>query len=217
MLLDLSPEAARDELLAALPGITDRYGDLVAVAAAEWYEELRAAEAAGRFTAIAASPAPVAQVQGTARWAVGKFWEGTTLDAFGVLSGAVQRYVAFAGRSTIARNARLDPDKPRFARVPRGAHTCAWCMMLASRGWVYLSKETAGIAEGHYHDDCDCAIVPSWDADKEHIEGYDPDVMYEKYLAAREATGSKNPTQEQITEKLRRLYPDDFTDGVHEH
>ena len=41
-------------------------------------------------------------------------------------------------------NARRDPDRPRFARVPQGERTCDFCLMLASRGPVYLTAESAG-------------------------------------------------------------------------
>lgn len=68
-----------------------------------------------------------------------------------------------AARLTTQRNMRIDPSKPRWARVPRGARTCAFCTMLASRGFTYLSEDSAGL-EMQYHRDCDCQIVPSWDA-----------------------------------------------------
>ncbi len=66
------------------------------------------------------------------------------------------------------------PQRPRYARVPSGAETCRFCIMLASRGAVYLSKDNAG-AVSHYHANCDCKVVPDWGDD---IEGYDPDEYY---------------------------------------
>lgn len=53
----------------------------------------------------------------------------------------------------------LDPTSPRWALVPRGAMTCAFCLMLASCGFAYQSDETAG-RQMQYHRDCD--IIPSW-------------------------------------------------------
>lgn len=79
----------------------------------------------------------------------------------------------------------------RFARVPSGGETCPFCMMLASRGAVYYSEQTAG-ADGHYHPNCRCRIVPSWGTAE--IEGYDPDLYYdmwkhpEKYAAPKDGT-----------------------------
>lgn len=87
-------------------------------------------------------------------------------------------------------NARLDPDQPRFARVPQGEKTCDFCLMLASRGPVYLTEESAG-AFTKYHAHCDCKVVPFWDTVSDgasrrrsvsmSVEGYDPDALYEQY------------------------------------
>lgn len=88
---------------------------------------------------------------------------------------------------TMLLNARRDPKKPRFARVPgRSEHYasgCPFCRMLASRGFVYLSKQTAGEFD-HYHADCTCQVVSSWDKSPK-VEGYDPEAYYEEYLDAR--------------------------------
>lgn len=87
-------------------------------------------------------------------------------------------------------NARRDPDRPRFARVPQGEKTCDFCLMLASRGPVYLTAESAG-AYTKFHAHCDCKVVPFWDTVKDgfsrrrgrgmSIEGYDPDALYKQY------------------------------------
>ena len=74
-----------------------------------------------------------------------------------------------SARLTTQRNMRIDPSKPRWARVPRGARTCAFCTMLASRGFTYLSEDSAGL-EMQYHRDCDCQIVPSWPPDTRRIQ-----------------------------------------------
>lgn len=66
-----------------------------------------------------------------------------------------------------------------WARVATGRETCAWCLMLVSRGPVYQAASTAGldindtsaakmIAAGtdvsdsmqQWHDGCDCIVVP---------------------------------------------------------
>lgn len=97
-----------------------------------------------------------------------------------------------AGRCT-QYNARRDPysSEVRWARVPTGEETCDFCIMLASRGPVYLSEESAGGDPDHYHPHCDCRIVPFWGTydngtsrrgSSMSIEGYDPDALYEQYL-----------------------------------
>lgn len=98
---------------------------------------------------------------------------------------------AAAGRCT-QYNVERDPfaDGVRYARVPTGEETCDFCTMLASRGPVYHTEESAG-AFDHYHAHCDCRIVPFWgtyDAGPSRrgsimsVEGYDPDALYEQYV-----------------------------------
>lgn len=72
-----------------------------------------------------------------------------------------------AANECVAYNARKDPAKPRWARVPTGDDTCAYCMILASRGFSYGSEEMAS----HTHLNCDCRVVPSW-SDEPIVEGY---------------------------------------------
>lgn len=91
----------------------------------------------------------------------------------------------------ITENGALDPTKPRYARVPTGAETCSFCIMLASRGFVYHSKSSAG-AVNHYHANCDCRVIPAWgtyadgvsrrSSNATEIEGYDPDAYYDEYM-----------------------------------
>lgn len=71
-----------------------------------------------------------------------------------------------------------DPSKPRWARVPVG-QTCEFCVMLASRGFVYLTRETASLGGGFHNGRCDCNVVPSWG--ERHIAGYDPEALYRQY------------------------------------
>lgn len=98
---------------------------------------------------------------------------------------------ASAGRCT-QYNVRIDPfgSETRYARVPTGEETCDFCIMLASRGPVYHSEESAG-AYDHYHANCDCRIVPFWGTydigpsrrgSIMSIEGYDPDALYGQYV-----------------------------------
>lgn len=77
-----------------------------------------------------------------------------------------------------------DPTKPRWARVPRGRVTCAFCTMLAGRGFVYTSEDAAGGGLGNtFHDHCDCEPVPTWGEAK--LSGYDPDKLNAIYLQAK--------------------------------
>ena len=103
--------------------------------------------------------------------------------------------VTAASGRCMAYNAGRDPSSPRFARVPQGETTCDFCIMLASRGPVYHTAESAG-ALTKFHSHCDCRIVPFWNTyvvrgkDGHFIgrrgttsyQGYDPDALYDQYL-----------------------------------
>lgn len=86
-------------------------------------------------------------------------------------------------RLTQRFTAEKDPSKPRYARVPQGA-TCEFCIMLASRGFVYWSEESAGKFNGYHRDD-NCQIVSSWG--RMQVKGYDPDGMKDRYKTCSES------------------------------
>lgn len=69
-------------------------------------------------------------------------------------------------------------DGVRYARVPVGRETCGFCLMLASRGFVYESERSAGELN-HYHTHCDCKVIPGFDGME--VEGYDPDALMDVY------------------------------------
>lgn len=134
------------------------------------------------------------------------------LQAF--IEGAMQRWITYYGRETVARNVKRDPKRPRWARVPSGSKTCAFCELLASRGFVYHSKETAGALK-QWHSHCDCMIVPSWDKELAHIAGYDPDAYYQRYQQAYSlAQADKDVSANNVTHYMRKLFPGQYTDNT---
>ncbi|WP_405735982.1 hypothetical protein [Bifidobacterium sp.] len=84
-------------------------------------------------------------------------------------------------------------QRVKWARVPTGLETCAFCFMLASRGFAYLSEKSA--AEGHhgYHDNCDCVVVPGFEGPdgnpRVKVDGYDPEAMYRNWLSCAKTVG----------------------------
>lgn len=82
-------------------------------------------------------------------------------------------YAALRGTDNVNRSFR-ESQARSWARVLTGAENCAFCVLLASRGPVYESAETAGRlsarrafkeagAVGYvnsYHPNCDCLVVP---------------------------------------------------------
>ena len=98
---------------------------------------------------------------------------------------------------TIMANAKRDRKKGvRFARVPTGRETCTFCLMLAGRGAVYHTRQTAGEFK-HFHRRCDCKVVPGFedDPDAELVEGYKPKELRDTWKRFEEIDGSEGLNQ----------------------
>lgn len=103
---------------------------------------------------------------------------GRAADDEGVLEAIANHVITESyhhGNRTTKHNAIR--NGLRYARVPSGK-ACAFCLMLASRGFVYLSKTSAGEDKGHYHNHCHCAVVAG--NLKMKVNGYDPDGLNER-------------------------------------
>ena len=74
----------------------------------------------------------------------------------------------------------------RWARVPTGRETCAYCFMLASRGWDYVSEDTAHAGS---HQGCNCIVVPGKKG-RTAVAGYDPEGLSERWGMCQRACGS---------------------------
>lgn len=211
--LDLSNAPLVTEVLVdAVPALVREYGDLAAAVAADWYEEVRIASGVpGVHREVFSAGADMAAVRGSVKAGAAGLFTGDPTKSLAFLNGAIQRHISYSSRDTIRRNVAGDPARPRYARVPSGAKTCAFCEMLSSRGFVYVTKKSAGEDPSDYHDDCNCSVVVEFDAENAHIEGYDPDAMYGRY---RDAYLSGDGTAKGTAAAMRRLHPDVYTDGV---
>ena len=161
-------EQERKALIDFAYGLSTKYGEGAAAAAAEMYDAIAVASKAN---VPPAEPAP------TATYAeVAKAVNGTLKQSPEIVPSAVSRLVKTAGVDTTMQNALR--DGAYWAWVPRG-ETCAFCLMLASNGWQRASKNALknGHAE-HIHANCDCTYVVRF-GDNLFVEGYDPD----EYLA----------------------------------
>lgn len=104
----------------------------------------------------------------------------------------------------------------RYARVPLG-NSCAFCLMLSTRGFVYLSRTSAGEDKGHYHAHCHCKIVASKKGTT--IDGYDPEGLdYRIHQVAQELGISdfnwqdymRDPAMQAMLQKEIRLRDKDW-------
>lgn len=179
-------DAAASALDAACSGAC---GSSAALAAA-FYDAVRAeAGVASRFSASADGARSPEATEAAVRALVQSVADTGDASSFARSVAARADYeVKRSAGECVLRNALRDPAKPRYARVPSGSETCGFCIMLASRGFVYRSAKTAGQA-GHYHANCDCRIVPGFEG-AESVEGYDPEWYRKVYEDASATCGS---------------------------
>lgn len=200
--------AARRALEEVLPALVDRYGEVSATVGGDWYDDLRARSSPpGRFTAVMADPPATGAVRANVRWSVTPLFSETrdSRQAFARAALVLSRHALQPARDTVTRSARRDPARPRWARVPGAADPCAFCLMLASRGPIYHTEDTAGgLNPDHYHADCRCSPTPLWAGDS-LPSGYDPDELYAQYQEARQATEADYPTTRGVLSELRQL------------
>ena len=207
---DLPADELRDALLAFVPALGERYGDVVAVAAAEWFEREFLKATGTRAQAVLGS-IDKAVLLDSVRWAADDLYHGSPLDTWRKLETSLLTQVNKAAKRTVRESAARYGAS--YARVPTGAKTCAFCTMIASQGFVYESEAAAGKVD-LYHDNCDCQIVPDFSMSARQRAAYDKrvDEMYRLYEQGREAAGSGS--QADILAAMRRLSPESFTDGV---
>lgn len=203
-----TPEQTRDALLQAMPALVSKWGDVAATAAAAWYDQLRAEHPElPPYKAHHATGIDADAVRTTTRRLAGGLWDSGRDQVTAALAGNVGMWLKNRGRETVAKAVDEDPAHPGWARVPRGGTTCAWCTMLASRGFAYKEKATAAASS---HRACDCQIVPNFGKDAAKIDGYDPEALYKQYSKARANVVARNgdghtPTDREITDELRRM------------
>lgn len=78
-----------------------------------------------------------------------------------VMSGAAARLIQNGARTAILRAVQADPEAVAWYRVT-AANPCSWCAMLASRGAIYKSAQSAGFKA---HNRCRCSAACVWTAD----------------------------------------------------
>lgn len=97
-----------------------------------------------------------------------------------------------ASKVGVWRAGRADRRDVRYARIPVGAETCAWCLMTAGLGYWFMTEEAAS----HTHAHCDCVILPSIGRGEVHIPGYDSTVYRDMWRAANKALNEGAVPQE---------------------
>lgn len=194
----LSVAQVREVAIEAIVAASDEYGAMTREMACALFES-----ETGQAASYVTQPTNRETVESSVRYYAGSLKDGTEegLEKFvksctartrlltrRCSNEAVIESCAASAKSAKRRkaSAKAGHKGVRFARVPRGGDTCTFCAMLASRGFVYWSRKTAG-EFNHYHLHCRCAIVP--DDGSGEVEGYDPTEWYARWKAYEEVDG----------------------------
>ena len=161
-------------------------------------------------------------IEKTVHYHAGKLVDGDVAGFVREMGSAARFYAERGANATMVETAKKQDRENRrskrtgarthgvtFARVPQGATTCGFCFMLASRGFVYLTEESAGEFD-KFHKNCDCRIMPGYPGME--LEGYDWAGMYSRWKQCEDTIGVEDGwsylrREETIKEAERRDRP----------
>lgn len=204
MQIDFSAPGAIDVVKDLMQTYCGAATDSAALLAAQFYDAAREYSIGSGMDAVANSQR-VAEATNIAT--VGIIDGGKTAQSIiDQLTARLDYEVKRAAGDCVFYNGSKDPASPHYARIPAGSETCQFCLMLASRGFVYSSAKSAGELD-HYHANCDCRVTPGWGSNPQ-VEGYDPEAIYDKWqeemTATAEARAKKNDTT--VEEERKKIY-----------
>ena len=196
---DKGPDVVRQALMEQLPDIMSAACSVSSEMAAATYDEWRVRQLGETMGAKAVDTKVAGRIAAAINTAVSA---PTANLAVNILAGRIGYEVRNAYSATMFGNAKAEcsepmpkrqgrryskpkssdakayRSKPRFARIPTGTETCDFCLMLASRGFVYVNGEDGVKVHNHAH--CQCVYVVQW-GDNPAVEGYDPSECYDKW------------------------------------
>ena len=206
--VDLETPTGRAAFIDAYSALNYRWGEAFGTLATDWYLELRGAaglDPAGYDPFLPRSVDPDYVTEQTVKM----LDDAPSLDWFREqVRLRTDVWLKNMVRETVMQNAIVDRDVVRFARVPSGPVTCAFCSLLGSRGWVYATAQTAGQFR-QYHAHCDCLIVPGFAGPggkfrNPNIDGYDPEALYGVYKEAWHRAGGRGVSADAVAREMRK-------------
>ena len=156
--------SAAEQLREIIEGIVNYYGLASSELGAQWYEYCRALSVGGTYTATVEAPNASTAIAAANR-EIDKLFDGKvdSNKLVMLLHDVVADQVFNQSREIVITNIMEDGGVKNggYARVPVG-DTCAFCIMLASRGFVYTSEKSATRTKlgEKYHENCNCIAVP---------------------------------------------------------
>ncbi|MBQ9005348.1 MAG: hypothetical protein IJ092_03125 [Atopobiaceae bacterium] len=189
---------AREQVVEIMETYCGLSADAASEIAVEFYDGIREAHLGERLGAEPAVSRRPGGIEGAVRAFAQDLADGKPPERFRrKCLDRLDYETRLAANECVRANAERDPARPRYARVPSGNETCRFCIMLASRGFVYRSEGLAW----HAHANCDCVIVPGFEGMTE-VEGYDPEYYRDCY-----AHPENHPEiREALNARRRELY-----------
>lgn len=202
----------RDVLIDRAYWISTKYGEASASLTASMYDAIAELSGAAVPAALPAETATYSEVAKTVNGIIKNTGNPN------ILSQGIGRLVKMAGTDTMLANAYRDRPRSRgrgkqrasgaqVAWIPSG-ETCAFCLMLAARGWQNQTIWAAEHHSEHIHANCDCTYMVRFNEDLD-VEGYYPEKIQEYY----EECGDNR--KERLRE-MRRDYYADNKDHINE-
>lgn len=202
------------QLVAATVPLVKLHHQTSSAVATAYYEAFRKAEkVAGAAPSQAAPAVNEAQVvsslyatgEAMTRKAIaaGQSPQAAMQGALVRTSGAVSRHALNGGRGAITRSIEADGQVEAYIRITDG-DPCAFCAMLAARGGVYLTEETASFES---HDACGCTAEPFYEGSRmpERNQAF-RDLYNRATAAARGAGDLERGTDNDLLNAFRRAY-----------
>lgn len=192
----------RNDLIDFAYFLITKYSEGSVAVACQMYDEL--AEASGVILPPA-EPADIASYQDVAKTVNGTIKRSLNEE---IIGASIGRLVKQAGQDTTIKNAIR--DKCQMAWIPLG-DTCAFCLLLAAKGWEDASPDMYGENghAAHIHSNCDCSYGVRFDKTTSYA-GYDP-VKYKRIYANAEGA-----TEEQKLNSMRREFYAENSEKINE-
>jgi hypothetical protein len=201
-----NPSGTRDVLILAAVATVTKWGNVAGTIAADFYDQSRALAGVGGNYRAEVQAINTSAVEGTTRRLAGSLWTDTPEAALPGLRESAAHFAVQASDATMAQAAIRDPQKVRVARVPGSLAPCEYCVMLASRGFIYYSTDTAAAATAKHHA-CYCTFVPSWDTSNPHLDGYDPKELKDRWESGAAEEAYKSSAKERTVARISAFVP----------
>lgn len=165
-------DVSAEEIIEYSKAVIDYYSDASSELACQMYDEIAAVQNANVPPAEPAESADYNEVAKAINGVLKQSPDGN------LIGDPAARLTKRAAADTMLQNAKRDGAE--FAWIPSG-DGCAFCRMIASRGWQRASKKTIkGDHAEHIHANCQCEFAIRFSKDMD-VAGYHPEKLREEY------------------------------------